>query len=467
MYNNPLGKVLSKSSLKEFEFVSSGFFEGNYVQLGAKYSKDKETIIVGEVLTKEGINPYLENPSTFNYLKETDESTSSWNLYLIKVKPIAAIEDGVPRAVNFPAPPGTNVFLADADMVSVALGLQKEGASIGFLKQLRNVRVHLSEAELCRTHFSILGRTGSGKSYFAKGLLRNIKDRRLIIFAPTDEYNEIAKELGAQVVAKESLSLPLDISYLASVYNLTLQEQTTLDQLFRSESAIQEKDTFSNQEIAQMLSSASRLRWKEREQARLPGMESISVRSDETERVDRFLGNVLSKIRSKSLIFSKAPLKVPFSKNTIIDMSELEQEAQEVIVMYVLNNLLQSYKNEKKRKNYPNLIVAIEEVHNFAPSVQTTACKSKIIQTSREGRKLGIGLCLITQRPRHFDQTVLSQCGSLFLFHIPHPEDVEHVFGTSPVYRKELLDAVRELTVGECLVLGDVARYPIVCTVKF
>lgn len=117
--------------------------------------------------------------------------------------------------------------------------------------------------------------------------------------------------------------------------------------------------------------------------------------------------------------------------------------------------------------DYPDLIIVIEEAHSFAPSIQTTACKNKIIQLAREGRKLGIALCLVSQRPRHFDQTVLSQCGTLFVFHTPHPEDAEHIFGVSPIYRRDLLDSVRELAVGECLVLGEAVKYPLLCSVSF
>ena len=186
-----------------------------------------------------------------------------------------------------------------------------------------------------------------------------------------------------------------------------------------------------------------------------------------THQNSKFADSILSKLRSKSLFFSKNPIEVPFSKSTIINMSGIEQGSQEVIMMYVLDKLLETYRDEMKRKIHPKLIVVIEEAHNFAPSIQTTLCKSKIIQLAREGRKLGISVCLISQRPRYIDQTVLSQCGSLFLFHIPHPDDIEHVFGISPIYRKDLIDTVRELMVGECLILGDTTKYPLLCSVNF
>lgn len=459
---NSIGKVLDKSSTKEFSFVATEYFKGEFVEIPINYSESKKATIVGEIIYKEAFNPYFEKASSINYISEKDESITSWNLYIVKVKPIAVVEDDAITKIDFPPPPGVNVYIADNSLITRALGLENNGISVGFLRQIKSLRIHLSEAMLCRTHFSVLGRTGSGKSYFAKGLFKFIRDRKFIIFSPTDEYNEIAKDIDAQIISKKDFALPLNIDYIASIYGLTLQEQILFEEFVRKEKSFLEEAKLTNQEIAQKFRSKIQFKPK---QATL--IESSQIETISEERISKFADTILSKLRSKSLLFSKQPTRVPFSKSTIIDMSEIEQESQEVIVKYVLSNLLEHYKDEQNKKNYPKLIVAIEEAHNFAPSVQTTFCKNKIIQTAREGRKLGITLSLVSQRPRHIDQTVLSQCGSLFLFHIPHPDDIEHIFGISPVYRKDLIDTVRELMVGECLILGDVAKYPLLCSVNF
>ncbi len=461
---NPIGKVLDKSSTKEFSFVATEYFKGEFIEIPINYSEGKKATIVGEIIYKEAFNPYFEKPSSINYMSEKDESITSWNLYIVKVKPIAVVEEDTNTKIDFPPPPGVNVYIADNSLITRALGLENNGISIGILKQIKSLRIHLSEEMLCRTHFSILGRTGSGKSYFSKGLFKLIRDRRLIIFSPTDEYNEIAKDINGQVISKKDFALPLNIEYIASIYGLTLQEQIIFERFVRKEKSSLENAMISNQEIAQKFRSYIQFKPK---QATFNIMENSQSEIISEEKIDKSADTILSKLKSKSLLFSKQPTRLPFSKSTIIDMSEMEQESQEVIIKYVLSNLLDYYKDELNRRNYPKLIVAIEEAHNFVPSVHTTFCKNKIIQAAREGRKLGIALSLISQRPRHLDQTVLSQCGSLFLFHIPHPDDIEHVFGISPVYRKDLIDTVRELMVGECLILGDVTKYPLLCSIHF
>lgn len=461
--NKPIGKVLDKANTKEFSFVATEYFEGDFVKVQINYREDKDATLVGEVVYKEAINPYFDKPTTINYLNKDDESITAWNLYIAKVKPIGVIEtDGI-KKLDFPPTPGMNVYSADERVIRNVLELKSKGLLIGYLKQLKNLRINIYEELLCRTHFSILGRTGSGKSFFAKGLLKTIKERNLIIFSPTEEYNEMAKSINAQVLSTRNLLLPLNTSYIASVYGFTLREQTIFENLFENKPL--KKTTFSNLQIASRINVRARKR--DEEQRVLFGTDS-SPQGDVKKNQDyKGVDNILAKLKSKSLLFSSNFMEVPFSKSTIVDMSELEQESQEVIIMYVLGRLLKSYKDDMKKRMYPKLIVAIEEAHNFAPSIQTTLCKHKIIQLAREGRKLGIALCFISQRPRHIDQTVLSQCGSLFLFNIPHPNDIEHVFGVSPVYREDLIESVRELGVGECLVIGDVTKYPLLCSVNF
>ncbi|MCL0077088.1 ATP-binding protein, partial [Dehalococcoidia bacterium] len=355
-----IGKVVDKAGIGEFSFVATQYFQGDFVELEIVYSGGKKATIVGEIIHKEATNPYFEKPSAINYLSEKDESITSWNLYIVKVKPIAVIDGEGTKKLDFPPSPGTNVYSAEESTISHVLGLENQGIPIGHLKQQGSLRIHLSEDLLCRTHFSILGRTGSGKSYFAKGLAKCIKDRRLIIFSPTEEYNEIAKDINAQVFSKQDLLLPLNTSYIASIYELTLQEEILFREFMEKEMSSMEKTSFSNQEIAHKFRDMIQSKGSQKEQPALFDRgEFATPSSSRKDGFSKSIGSILSKIGSKSLFFSKQPMKVPFSKSTIIDMSELDLESQQVIMMYVLSKLLESYRAQKSRGTYPKLIVMI------------------------------------------------------------------------------------------------------------
>jgi hypothetical protein len=342
------------------------------------------------------------------------------------------------------------------------LGIDNSGINIGSLRQSRDIRICISENMLCKTHFTVLGRTGSGKTFFIKHLIKSIQDRIIVIFSPTGEYNDLTSNYNFKIASKEDLTLPFDDYLIASIFGLTSQERILFNNYFKKLN-IKKKFVLSNYDIIDHMVSFLEIKPT---QKKLLNAESDLFGAADVE-INKPLDSIISKMKTKNLFFSNQSFKIPYSRSTIVDLSDIEQGSQEIIIKDILNNLLNIYRNDYAKKELPKLLIIFEESHNYAPSIQSTLCKNAIIQIAREGRKLGITLGLISQRPRHVDQTILSQCGSLFLFHIPNPDDIEHVFGISPIYRKDLVDIIRELAIGECLILGDVVKYPLLCQINF
>lgn len=459
-----LGKILDNANSDTFQFVSIKYFQNKFVKVNMNHVGEG-TKLIGEIISIESVNPYFEKPTIIRYVEENDENISLQSLYLAKVRPLALIRDGQPKEVDFPPFPGSNVITADETDVSIALGIENEGIKIGGLKGQFTLPIRISDSRLFRTHFSVLGRTGSGKSYFVKGFVRQLFNKKnVIIFSPTDEYNESFKEFNCKLITQSEITLPLKISYLAAIYGLNMQEQTFLERFMKY---LKEESLSSEEIVHQFREWIINYRGNERKKKRCENLQlqltNQDIETDQIEEFPKYADSILSKVRQKTLFFSKKPLKVPFDGSVVLDMSNFSQVSQEIILSYVLSNLLESC---RKKKGKDTLII-IEEVHNFAPSVQATYCKDKIVQVAREGRKLGISLGLISQRPRHFDQTVLSQCGSYFLFNIPHPDDIDHIFGVSPVYNSEMINIIRKLNVGECLLIGDIVKYPIAVKIAF
>jgi DNA helicase HerA-like ATPase len=98
--------------------------------------------------------------------------------------------------------------------------------------------------------------------------------------------------------------------------------------------------------------------------------------------------------------------------------------------------------------------------------VYKSFCKDEILKLAREGRKYGLSLCLVSQRPRWVDPTALSQCGNFFIFRIQNADDKKHIFDSA-----SLPDLVREVNIskfamGEMVVTGDVSDEPVKCIVS-
>lgn len=171
-----IGKVLDKANTESFQFVSTRFFQTDFVKVKVDHA-GKGARIIGEIVSKEAINPYFDKPTIIRYIEENDENIIRHSLYLSKVKPLALIHNDIAGEVDFPPLPGSNVFPAEESDISIALGLEKEGIDIGYLKGY-NLPFKISPEKLLRTHIAILGQTGSGKSYLAAKIIVELMKSR-------------------------------------------------------------------------------------------------------------------------------------------------------------------------------------------------------------------------------------------------------------------------------------------------
>ncbi len=105
----------------------------------------------------------------------------------------------------------------------------------------------------------------------------------------------------------------------------------------------------------------------------------------------------------------------------------------------------------------------LEEAHNFVPGGQGAKSQaSQIIKRiSSEGRKFGIFLVLITQRPYRIHQDTLSQCNSQIIMRLTNPQDQQAIRSSSESISEGLLGDLPGLNVGEAVVLGPIVRVPV------
>ncbi len=121
---------------------------------------------------------------------------------------------------------------------------------------------------------------------------------------------------------------------------------------------------------------------------------------------------------------------------------------------------------------YPFFVV-VEEAHNFTPSRQEglaehvhKAAISLTRQVASEGRKFGVGLMLISQRPSRIDQTVLSQMNSFVIMRIVNPDDQRYVKAVVETLGEEQARLLPNLAVGEALLTGQFLRFPVLAQIE-
>ncbi|MEM4395579.1 MAG: ATP-binding protein, partial [Thermoplasmata archaeon] len=149
-------------------------------------------------------------------------------------------------------------------------------------------------------------------------------------------------------------------------------------------------------------------------------------------------------------------------KVSIINMKGVSPDIQEMVVQRLSNALFEL----RKRDAVPPLMLIIEEAHNFIPQ-QGKALSSRILRTiASEGRKFGLGLCIISQRPAKVDKNVLSQCNTQIILKVTNPNDLKTIGESVEGLTKLSLEEIQRLPVGVALVTGANISFPLFVEIR-
>ena len=147
----------------------------------------------------------------------------------------------------------------------------------------------------------------------------------------------------------------------------------------------------------------------------------------------------------------------------MIDLSGLNDASQDYIVSRILSETMRlRISNEFE---WP-VFVFIEEAHKFVPADGTTLSRGVINTIAAEGRKFGVFLILITQRPRKIDSDTLSQCNSQIILRVRNPEDQRAILNASERLGEDLLMDLPGLNRGEAIIVGELTRVPVMVKVR-
>jgi DNA helicase HerA-like ATPase len=159
---------------------------------------------------------------------------------------------------------------------------------------------------------------------------------------------------------------------------------------------------------------------------------------------------------------------------TVLQLNELDERDQQVIVATLLRRLYDARMDTEKKKVQPNdekylpypVFVLLEEAHHFAPHGGDVITTGILKQVLAEGRKFGIGVGLISQRPGKLDPDVLSQCLTQCIMRIVNEVDQKSVATAVEGVGRELLDNLPALSKGQAIVAGAAVNTPVICRVR-
>jgi len=106
------------------------------------------------------------------------------------------------------------------------------------------------------------------------------------------------------------------------------------------------------------------------------------------------------------------------------------------------------------------LLVVLDEAHSYLKAGEDSISSRTVQTIAKEGRKYGVGMLLVTQRPSELDETVLSQCGSIIALRMTNGRDKAHVSSSMQDELREMADVLSSLRTGEAILSGEAVRIP-------
>lgn len=416
-------------------------------------------------------------------------------IYEIAVETIGYFSEDLGDFVNprIPPMPGQPVYFADNEMLARMLSPRvrgaRGGAHIGSLltRGRDEVPIVLSVKDIVSTHLAVLASTGAGKSYAAGVLIEELmmphNRAAVLIVDPHGEYGTL-QEIHRHPAFTSGDYRPEVRIFTPDRIKVRISTLTQADIRYLLPDVTEKMSYF--------LDNAYRVVTERSGERGLWGFQDLllEVLSQKYEDEKGKGGGNVSTIDAlewrlrrrfeQNRVFSDhehIPLQELFKPGqcTVLQLADIEESEQQVIVGALLRRTNKARmatvrgtagaSGDEMNLPYP-VFVLLEEAHRYAPAGARVVSTDILKQILSEGRKFGVGIGLITQRPGKLDQDVLSQCMSQFIMRIVNPIDQQTIASSVEGAGRRLLDELPALTKGQVIVSGVAVNTPVLCQVR-
>lgn len=393
---------------------------------------------------------------------------------------------GFRRGVTRYPVPGALVYPATSnDLRQIYASDGRTNISVGTVFPTRDIRAGIYVDALLGKHFALLGSTGTGKSTAAALMLHRICEMapsgHIVMIDPHGEYGSAFRMTG-QLLDVSNLQMPywlMNFEEHCEVFITTTGPERQLDSdiLAKCLLAARSKNRLAEQigkitvdsPIPYLLSDL--LIILQNEMGRLDkGTNSIpymrlktkieEIRSDPRYQFmfsGMLVGDTMAEFISK--IFRMPANGKPIS---IIDVSGVPSEITSTVVA-VLSRLVFDYAIWARDEETRPVLLVCEEAHRYVPNEKNSDGSSVgriLSRIAKEGRKYGVSLGLITQRPSDLAEGVLSQCGTIIAMRLNNDRDQAFVKAAMPEGARGFVDTIPALRNRECIISGEGVSIP-------
>ena len=372
------------------------------------------------------------------------------------------------------------------DMRAIFAADDSAHIQIGTVYPTEDIRGTLYVDPMLSKHFAILGSTGTGKSTSVALILHRISqlspEGHIVMIDPHGEYSAAFKSCG-ELFNADNLQLPY--------WLLNFTEHCEV--LLTTDGAERERDA----DILAKCLLAARMKGKNAESLGRVTVDSPipyllsdlnAILVNEMGKLDR-AGDTLPFMRLKTKLdelkadprysfmfsgmlvsdtmgaFIAKLFRLPSNGKpiSIVDVSGLPSDVTSVVVS-VLARMVFDYAIWSRTEAQRPILLVCEEAHRYVPkdeSAKGQAVRKILERIAKEGRKYGVSLGLITQRPSDLAEGVLSQCGTIIAMRLNNDRDQACVRAAMPEGARGFLDAIPALRNRECIVCGEGVAIPI------
>jgi hypothetical protein len=402
-------------------------------------------------------------------------------------------------------------YLQDFMDILVASGDEAHSLVLGHytLDDSLSAIAYLDGNKFFQRHAALLGSTGSGKSWTVAAILERaakLPTSNLIVFDLHGEYRKLSYARHVRIPGPEELGKSSKELLYLPYWLLNAEEMQALF-IDRSEfSAHNQVMAFQDAVIAEKMNTLDRLHKDVVKAAftldspipysidnvvqRLTNLNEEMEQGARGLKQGQFFGQfsrLLTRIRSKlsdkryGFLF-KAPeeendygamakmaenlmdYKTHNSQIKIIDFSEVPSDILPVIVGLVARVIYQVQFWTSHEKRHP-LALVCDEAHLYLPRTsEQNPVERRAVEAfekiAKEGRKYGVALFIISQRPSDVSTTILSQCNNVIALRLTNGDDQTTVKKLMPESLESLLDMLPIMDIGEALVVGDAVLLP-------
>jgi len=154
-----------------------------------------------------------------------------------------------------------------------------------------------------------------------------------------------------------------------------------------------------------------------------------------------------------------------YRKHECVIIPLLEMETDDNREYYIKNLAIELLNSAKKRQTEPFLLF-IDEAHLLIPETKKNICKERLIRICKEGRKFGLGVVLLTQRPAKLSKDALSQCDMQIIHKVVNGNDISAISKGLEGISTEDKKRIQKLDTGDALVVGAGLKIPIYVKIK-